>query len=154
VFTIYASFDEVDENILKLEEKQYELKFAQFESNIALERFRKEHNINEFKWERFTTIFFFIVTMVLVLSGFVLAVLQFIASGILTKHKRKQGKQKDNEKQRDEIEISPNAVKIKTAYFGIMLLVLSFAFLFLYMYTAYPIKYLDEKINQHTYKEK
>lgn len=112
-------------NETKSDELVARLKTAAVNHEIA----KAAEELKQYQWQLFSSKIIFFVVMALVISGIVLAAIQF-AYGLSRKTIFDV----------QETQISFEGVKIKSQFLGVITLTLSLAFFYLYLKTVYPIR--------------
>lgn len=118
---------------------------VRFEKEMQIYDFSAHHMKRSFTWQFYSSIFIFIMVMLIVCVGLLLSYKQFQ----LTEFQIKSNPQKvDEQKTESEtnttsIEISQTGLKINTAVIGLAILFLSLLFFFLYLKYVYIIEVLN-----------
>jgi hypothetical protein len=86
------------------------------------------HRLAVFAWQALAAKIIFAVVITLVLSGLLLAALQFYL-----------GLRRGSSEVTQELELSLQGVKVRSQFLGVITLALSLAFFYLYLSTVYPV---------------
>lgn len=133
------STDEI-ESELSSEESKYNSMMKQSFTNQYV--FNVEHQKRTFTQQYFSSIFIFIMVVVIVCMGLVLSYKQFKLNEEIVRHSMTQNsgiidKGIDTSA---SMEVSKDGIKMNTAVIGLMILVISLVFFFLYLTYVYPIE--------------
>jgi hypothetical protein len=104
--------------------------------------FNVQHEKRAFKLQFYSSIFIFIMVVVIVCMGLVLSYKQFKLNEEIVKHSMKQntGTIDKGTDTASSMEVSKDGIKMNTAVIGLMILVISLVFFFLYLRFVYHIE--------------
>ncbi len=122
------------------EESKYNSMMKQSFTNQYV--FNVEHQKRTFTQQYFSSIFIFIMVVIIVCMGLVLSYKQFKLNEEIVRHSMKQnnGTIEKGTDTSASMEVSKDGIKMNTAVIGLMILVISLVFFFLYLTYVYPIE--------------